>query len=98
MSYQFLHILVAFTSIKVRETDKKEFDRLLHEAALRTGSDISQHELFHRILEHALSSKDDLLAAAARATKGSWARFQIDLPEPTDAANDIDRVVYGLDR
>lgn len=86
---------MAFTSIKVREEDKRAFDRLLHELALHTGSSPAQHEVFHRILEHALASKDDLLGRPR--SPRSWERFQFDLEEPTDAASDVDRVVYGLD-
>lgn len=88
--------VVAFTSIKVREEDKREFDRLLHEIALRTNEGVSQHELFHRILEHALASKENVLAREAKAGQRSWARYQFDLPEATDASSDLDRVVYGL--
>ncbi|MCA1813262.1 MAG: hypothetical protein LC624_04840 [Halobacteriales archaeon] len=88
---------MAFASIKVREEDKRQFDRLLHEVALRTGENIAQHELFHRILENALVAKERMVAAGEARTR-SWARFQFDLPEPTDAASDLDRAVYGLDR
>lgn len=86
---------MAFASIKVRDEDKREFDRLLHEFALRTGEGISQHELFHRIVEHALRAKDELMAGPSPPRR-SWAAFQFELDEPTDAASDVDRVVYGL--
>lgn len=88
---------MAFASIKVREEDKREFDRLLHEVALRTGSAPSQHELFYRILEHALASKKSLLGRNIGETGRSWAKFQFELSKPTDAASDLDRVVYGLE-
>lgn len=87
---------MAFTSIKVREEDKRQFDRLLHELALRTGEDLAHHELFHRILEHALASKRSLGPPMKRP--GAWSRFQFDLAEPTDAAAELDRTVYGLER
>jgi hypothetical protein len=96
LPYQFLPSAVAFTSIKVKEEDKRQFDRLLHELALATGEDLAQHELFHRILQHALASKEGVVAAPRRP--GSWSRYQFDLPAPTDAARDLDRTVYGLDR
>ncbi len=88
---------MAFTSIKVRKEDKQAFDRLLHEAALRTDERLAQHELFHRILEHALASKEEVFTTGQRADGRSWATFQFDLDAPTDAAREVDRVVYGLD-
>lgn len=88
---------MAFKSIKVRDEDKQAFDRLLHEAALRTDENLAQHELFHRILEHALASKDEVFRRGRRMDGRSWAKFQFDLDEPTDAAREVDRVVYGLD-
>ncbi|MGQ0534618.1 MAG: hypothetical protein ACT4PT_00920 [Methanobacteriota archaeon] len=88
---------MAFASIKVRTDDKEAFDRLLHEVALRSGEGVSQHELFHRILENALASKE-ALGPRRRRAKRSWASVAFDLPAPTDAASDLDRVVYGLDR
>jgi len=38
------------TSIKVREEDKKEFDRLQSELTLRLGEEITPQELFSRII------------------------------------------------
>ena len=83
---------VAFTSIKVRAEDKRAFDRLLHELALRTGEDLAQHELFHRIVERALAAKEEI--AGSVAARRSFASFQFDLGEETDAAAELDDVVY----
>ena len=88
---------MAFTSIKVRDDDKQDFDRLRHEVALHGGQDLPQHELFHRILEIALSSKQEWMQQSRTKPSQSWSRFQFDLEEPTDATHDLDRVVYGLD-
>lgn len=85
---------MAFTSLKVRDTDKKEFDRLRHEVALRGGEDLSQHELFHRILELALASKTSWIGPSS-GKRRSWSAFQFDLPQETDAASELDDVVYG---
>ncbi|MCK4734440.1 MAG: hypothetical protein KAT65_18435 [Methanophagales archaeon] len=46
------------TSIKVREEDKKEFDRLQSEITLRFGRKITQQELFSRIIELVEDSKE----------------------------------------
>lgn len=89
---------MAFSTIKVRTEDKKDFDRLLHELALRTGETVTHHELFHRILEQALASTGRLVAAGPKAGHRSWKKYQFDLGDPTDAARDVDRTVYGLGR
>lgn len=88
---------MVFTSIKVREEDKRVFDRLRHEFALQAGEDLSQHELFHRIIQHAMENKPSVLGGPRRTRPGSWTKFQFDLGAPTDAVHDVDRVVYGLD-
>lgn len=88
---------MGFTSIKVRKEDKEAFDRLLHEFALRTDENLSQHELFHRILEHALARKENVFERDTWKGGRSWSTFQFDLEEPTDAAREVDEVVYGLD-
>lgn len=85
---------MTFTSIKVRAEDKREFDRLLHEIALRTGEDLAQHELFHRIVERALAGKDEI--AGSVAARRTFGQYQFDLGEETDAAEDLDDVVYGV--
>lgn len=85
---------MAFTSIRVREEDKKAFDRLRHEYALLTGSEPSDHELFHRILVHALASKPSIMPPVP-AGRRSWGRYQFDLGDETDAANGLDIQLYG---
>ena len=49
------------TSIKVREEDKKEFGRLQSELTLRFGREITQQELFSRIIELVEDLKESLL-------------------------------------
>jgi hypothetical protein len=90
---EFYRFDVSYTSIKIRDDDKRAFDRLRHEIALQAGDEMAQHELFHRILEHALAHKERI---GARPRPGrSWRKHQFDLGAPTDAASDLDRVVYG---
>jgi len=49
------------TSIKVREEDKKEFERLQSELSLRFGKKITQQELLSRIIELVKDSKEDFI-------------------------------------
>lgn len=93
--YHFLLIVVSFTSIKVRDHDKKAFDRLRHEYALQTGEDLAQHELFHRILDHALEGKKELMRRRTKKRGTQWSKYQFTLKQPTDAASELDEVVYG---
>ncbi|MHB8585420.1 MAG: hypothetical protein ACYDDF_06235 [Thermoplasmatota archaeon] len=86
-----------FKAIKVRGDDKHDFDRLLHERSLQQGANISQHELFHRMMQHAVENKERRAPEVENRTRRSWKRFQFDLGHPTHAAAEIDRVVYGLD-
>jgi hypothetical protein len=47
------------TTIKVRDADKRKFDRLQYEYMALHGEKINQQELFSRILEYVELSKED---------------------------------------
>jgi hypothetical protein len=87
---------MAFTSIKVDTEDKRAFDRLRHEVALQSGQELTQHELFHRIVQKALAAKRDLVAPRPSRGAAPWRKHQFDLGVPTDVVKELDRAVYGL--
>ena len=49
------------TTIKVREMDKRKFDRLHHEYIALHGEKINQQELFSMIMDYVEKLKDDFL-------------------------------------
>ena len=46
------------TTIKIRDLDKRRFDRLQHEYIAVSGVKITQQELFSKILDYIEKSKD----------------------------------------
>ncbi len=49
------------TTIKVRDSDKRRFDKLQHEYIALHGEKINQQELFSMIIEYVEKLKDDFL-------------------------------------
>ena len=49
------------TTIKVREVDKRKFDRLQHEYIALHGEKINQQELFSMIMDYVERLKNDFL-------------------------------------
>ncbi len=49
------------TTIKVRDVDKRKFDRLQHEYMALHGEKINQQELFSMIIDYIERLKDDFL-------------------------------------
>ncbi len=47
------------TTIKVREPDKRRFDKLQHEYIAVSGEKITQQELFSKILDYIEQTKDE---------------------------------------
>ena len=47
------------TTIKIREVDKRRFDKLQHEYIVLYGKKISQQELFSMILDYVERNKED---------------------------------------
>lgn len=88
---------MAYTSLKVRAEDKRTLDRLMHEYALQTGEEVSQHEFVRRLLAFAQASKKEFMRNGKRR-KRDHRQFFLSLPLASAAAHDIDRVVYELDR
>lgn len=87
------------TTIKVRDLDKRRFDRLQHEYIAVSGEKITQQELFSRILDYIEESKDKFLKVKiSKLSDDEIKRFrklQEDWGVETEE-EEIDSIVYDI--
>jgi len=87
------------TTIKVREPDKRRFDRLQHEYIAVSGEKITQQELFSKILDYIEESKDKFLKVKISKLSDDeikkFRRLQEDWGIETKE-EEIDSIVYDI--
>ena len=87
------------TTIKVRDLDKKRFDRLQHEYIAVSGEKITQQELFSKILDYIEESKDEFFKVKISKLSDDeikkFRRLQEDWGIETKE-EEIDSIVYDI--
>ncbi len=87
------------TTIKVREPDKRRFDKLQHEYIVVSGEKITQQELFSKILDYIEESKDKFLKVKISKLSDDeikkFRRLQEDWGIETKE-EEIDSIVYDI--
>ena len=87
------------TTIRVREIDKRKFDRLHHEYMALHGEKINQQELFSMIIDYVERLKDDFLrvkvSKLGEKEIKKFKKLQKDWGVET-REEEIDSVVYRL--
>ena len=87
------------TTIRVREIDKRKFDRLHHEYMALHGEKINQQELFSIIMDYVEKLKDDFLRVkVSRLSEEEIERFrklQKDWGVKTEE-EEIDSMLYEI--
>ena len=87
------------TTIKVREPDKRRFDRLQHEYIAVSGEKITQQELFSRILDYIEKSKEEFfkvkISRLSEEEVKKFRKLQEDWGVET-REEEIDSIVYDI--
>jgi len=87
------------TTIKVREPDKRRFDKLQHEYIVVSGEKITQQELFSKILDYIEESKDKFFKVKISKLSDDeikkFRRLQEDWGIETKE-EEIDSIVYDI--
>jgi len=87
------------TTIKVRDADKRKFDRLQHEYIALHGEKINQQELFSKIIEYIEKLKNDFLKVKVSTLSEEeikkFRELQQDWGVKTEE-KEIDSIVYNV--
>jgi len=86
------------TTIKVRDPDKRRFDRLQHEYIAESGEKITQQELFLRLLDYVEARKKDFLMKKSAIGEEEIRKFR-ELQEDwgvETSEDEINSVLYDI--